>query len=80
MDIHVTELDVALTDETDEASQALVYERVARTCLAEPRCTVLQTWGFTDRYSFRSRSEPLPLSRAYRAKPAYGALQDALAN
>ncbi len=80
LDVHVTELDVALTDETDEAAQATVYERVAEVCLAEPRCTVLQTWGFTDRYSFRTRSDPLPLDRAYQPKPAYGALQDGLSN
>ena len=78
LDVHVTELDVALTEDADEADQAAVYGRVAETCLAEPRCTVLQTWGFTDRYSFRAPSDPLPLDRAYRPKPAYGALQDAL--
>ena len=80
LDVHVTELDVALTDTTDEAAQAEVYARVVEICLAEPRCTVLQTWGFTDRYSFRSMSDPLPLDRAYRPKPAYEALQDALSN
>ena len=80
LDVHVTELDVALTENTGEAAQADVYARVVRTCLAEPRCTVLQTWGFTDRYSFRARSDPLPLDRAYQPKPAYGALQDALSD
>ena len=80
LDVHVTELDVALTDATDESDQAGVYGRVVETCLAEPRCTVLQTWGFTDRYSFRTFDDPLPLDRAYRPKPAYGALQEALGN
>ena len=78
LDVHVTEFDVALTDATDEADQADVYARAVETCLAEPACTVLQTWGFTDRYSFRTFDDPLPLDRAYLPKPAYGALQDAL--
>ena len=78
LDVHVTELDVSLTDETDEDDQAAVYERVVGLCLAEPRCRTIQTWGFTDRYSFRSLFEPLPLDADYRAKPAYGAIQRAL--
>jgi len=51
LDVHITELDVALTGMTDEVSQATVYERVVEICLDQPRCTILQTWGFTDRYS-----------------------------
>lgn len=78
LDIHITELDVALTDSTDEADQAVVYRRVVELCLAQPRCTVLQTWGFTDRYSFRAPNDPLPLDRAYQPKPAYGAFQQGL--
>lgn len=80
LDVHVTELDVALNAETDQARQATVYQRVVETCLDQQRCTILQTWGFTDRYSFRSPFEPLPLDRAYQPKPAYSALQEALAN
>ena len=71
LDIHITEFDVALVDDDTEATQADVYERVADTCLAQPRCTVLQTWGFTDRYSFRSAFEPLLVDSDYQLKPAY---------
>ena len=78
LDIHITELDVALVDDDTEATQAAVYEQVAQTCLAQPRCTVLQTWGFTDRYSFRSITEPLYLDSDYQAKPAYTGLQTGL--
>ncbi len=78
LDVHITELDVALTETTNEATQAAVYQRVAETCLAQPRCTTMQTWGFTDRYSFRTLFDPLLLDRAYQAKPGYGALQGAL--
>ena len=78
LDIHITELDVAIVEGDNEQVQATVYRRITDTCLAQPRCTVLQTWGFTDRYSFRTRQEPLYLDRDYSAKPAYRALQDAL--
>ena len=78
LDIHVTEMDVGLSDGADEAMQATVYRRLVQTCLAQPRCTVLQSWGFTDRYSFRRNAEPLYLDRDYLPKPAYRALQEAL--
>lgn len=77
LDVHITELDVALVNDDTEATQADVYERVAQTCLAETRCTVLQTWGFTDRYSFRRTLEPLYLDTDYQIKPAYTGLQNA---
>lgn len=78
LDVHITELDVSLTDATDEQQQADVYQRVVEICLEQPRCTVIQTWGFTDRYSFRSIFDPLPFDADYSAKPAYSALQNAL--
>lgn len=77
-DIHVTELDVAIVDDDSEQTQADVYAGIVDTCLAQPRCTVLQTWGFTDRYTFRVNQSPLYLDRDYATKPAYQALQDAL--
>ena len=78
LDIHITEFDVALVDDDTEVTQADVYKRVAETCLAQPRCTVLQTWGFTDRYSFRSAFEPLLVDSDYQLKPAYIGLQSGL--
>jgi endo-1,4-beta-xylanase len=77
-DIHITELDVAIVDGDSEAVQAGVYAGIVDACLAQTRCTVLQTWGFTDRYSFRTFQEPLYLDRDYALKPAYQALQGAL--
>jgi len=76
LDVHVTELDVALSGGADESAQAIVYRRLADTCLAQSRCTVLQTWGFTDQYSFRRNFDPLYLDRDYQPKPAYRALQE----
>lgn len=78
LDIHVTELDVAIVDGDSDQIQAEVYAGIVDTCLAQPRCTVLQTWGFTDRYSFRTNQTPLYLDRNYSDKPAYQALQEAL--
>jgi len=78
LDIHITEFDVALVDGDNEVTQAEVYSRVVEICQAQPRCTVLQTWGFTDRYSFRTFQDPLYLDRDHQAKPAYQALQEAL--
>lgn len=76
--IHITELDVAMVDGSNEQTQANVYKRIIEVCLSQPRCTVVQTWGFTDRYSFRTLQEPLYLDRDYASKPAYQALQEAL--
>ncbi len=78
LDVHITELDVALVDGDDESKQARVYSQVVELCIGQPRCTVLQTWGFTDRYSFRKFSEPLYLNQDFEEKAAYGALQESL--
>jgi len=80
LDIHVTELDVAIVNGDDEQTQANVYAQIVDTCQAQPRCTVLQTWGFTDRYSFRTLQNPLYLDRDYTVKPSYQSLQNALGN
>lgn len=77
LDIHITEMDVAIVNGDNEQIQAEVYKRIVATCLAQPRCTVLQTWGFTDRYSFRTLQSPLYFDSDYAIKPAYQALQEA---
>jgi len=76
LDIYITELDVSLRDEgATEAEQAAIYERVLSICLEQPRCRALQSWGFTDRHSWRARWNPLLLDTSYQTKPAYEALQ-----
>ena len=90
--IHITEMDVALpVDATgsprpeDLQKQADIYREVATACLSHPRCTAIQTWGFTDKYSWigwhskKTQGAALPFDRNYGAKPAYEALRDALA-
>src|SRR6516164_10156877 len=39
----------------DRLRQANVYRRVVRACLRNPGCTAIQTWGFTDEYSWIGR-------------------------
>lgn len=90
--VHITELDIALpldgrgnllmTD--DLARQAEIYRGVLRACLQSTGCTAIQTWGFTDRYSWISSSShgargwALPFDRAYQPKPAYEAILEEL--
>jgi len=76
LDVYVTELDVSLRDDgATEAEQAAIYEGVLSVCLAEPRCRALQSWGFTDRHSWRRQWDPLLLDAAYQPKPSYEAVQ-----
>lgn len=78
LDVYITELDVSLSDGTTLEQQASVYRRVLDICLKQPRCKGMQTWGFTDQYSWRRNYNPLLLDTAYQTKPAYRALQDRL--
>jgi endo-1,4-beta-xylanase len=86
--VHITELDVSLpvdpssgqVRKEDLLRQAQVYRGVVRACLQNPGCTAIQTWGFTDKYSWigshshGTRGAALPFDRAYKPKPAYQAL------
>jgi len=74
----ITELDVSLDGDQTEAQQARVYAGILAACLQAPNCRGLQTWGFTDRYSWRRQYTPLPFDARYTPKPAYRALQDEL--
>jgi len=93
LQVHITEMDVALPvdgsgglrNAEDLQRQAGIYRGVLRACLENPGCTALQTWGFTDMYSWigsssrGSKGWGLPFDRSYKPKPAYDALRDALA-
>ncbi|MFK7891896.1 MAG: endo-1,4-beta-xylanase, partial [Granulosicoccus sp.] len=79
LDIYITELDVSIVDGGDEQDQARVYESVVTACLQQSACQAIQFWGITDRYSWRKAFDPLPLDAEYQAKPAYLAVQRALA-
>lgn len=83
LDIHVTEMDVALAGAAGVpaeqlATQAAIYRDVLRTCLSVTRCTAFVMWGMTDRYTWRYPDTPLVLDRSYRPKPAFEALKAVL--
>ena len=87
-EVHITELDVSLPVDTggnlatreDLLRQAEIYRGITRACLQSPGCTAIQTWGFTDKYSWvgsssrKTRGWALPFDRAYQPKPAYDAV------
>jgi endo-1,4-beta-xylanase len=90
--IHITEMDVSLPVDAngnatveDLKAQADVYREIAAVCLADRGCTAIQTWGFTDKYSWigshskHTQGAALLFDQNYRAKPAYWALRNALA-
>jgi len=89
--VHITEMDVALPVDSngnarpeDLQRQADIYREIASACLSHSGCTAIQTWGFTDKYSWigshskKTQGAALPFDRNYRAKPAYEALRKAL--
>jgi endo-1,4-beta-xylanase len=89
--VHITEMDVALPVDAngdarpeDLQRQGDIYREIADACLSHPACTAIQTWGFTDKYSWigshskHTQGAALLFDRSYRAKPAYEALRNAL--
>ncbi len=92
LQVHITELDISLPVDADgKASpddlqkQARLYRQIAEACLSHPGCTAIQTWGFTDKYSWigshsqKTRGAALLFDRNYKPKPAYDALRQVLA-
>lgn len=90
--VHLTEMDVALPVDAngnataeDLTTQAEIYRQIASICLARPGCNAIQTWGFTDKYSWvgsatkKSKGAALLFDRNYVPKPAYEAMRKALA-
>lgn len=85
LEIHITELDVRLRSDDDAnlAAQAKLYDEIVDACIRQPACKMIQTWGFTDKYSWIPTAFPgngwaLPWDSAYQKKPAYGAILEAL--
>ena len=89
--VHITEMDIALPVDTEGKAQRRrlaatsgIYRQIAQACLSHPGCTAIQTWGFTDKYSWigshskHAQGAALLFDRNYRIKPAYEALKNAL--
>ena len=84
LDIHITELDIALPDSSAASfnAQAKLYGELATICLQQPKCKLFQTWGFTDKYSWIPQFLPgqgwaLPFDTNYQKKPAYTSILNA---
>jgi endo-1,4-beta-xylanase len=91
LQVHVTELDVSvpvdsngLARPSDLTRQADLYRGIVRACLNNPGCTAIQTWGFTDKYSWigshshGARGQALLFDRTYQPKAAYRAVLEEL--
>jgi endo-1,4-beta-xylanase len=91
LQVHITEMDVALPVNTngearaeDLERQAEIYRDIAAACLAHPRCSAIQTWGFSDKYSWigshsqHTKGAALLFDRKFRPTPAYEALRQTL--
>jgi endo-1,4-beta-xylanase len=89
--VHITELDVSLPLDPeggvrgdDFERQAVIYRGIVRACLNNAGCTAIQTWGFTDQYSWigshsrGTRGQALLFDRAYQPKAAYRAVWEEL--
>jgi endo-1,4-beta-xylanase len=86
LELHITELDVRLSDSSPASltAQAKLYGEITTLCVQQPACKVLQTWGFTDKHSwipsfYKGQGWALPWDDRYEKKPAYAAVHDAMA-
>ncbi|MGA2136508.1 MAG: endo-1,4-beta-xylanase [Bryobacteraceae bacterium] len=90
LQVHFTELDVRLpvdsngnASASDLAAQGQRYQDIVSVCMQYPGCTAVQTWGFTDKYSWIPGAFPgygaaLPYDVNYAPKAAYAGIQQAL--
>ena len=89
--VHITEMDVALPVNAngearaeDLERQSEIYRDIAAACLAHSGCSAIQTWGFTDKYSWigshskQTKGAALLFDRNYRPTAAYLALRETL--
>jgi endo-1,4-beta-xylanase len=92
LEVQFTELDVRLVVDSSGAAtaaglaaQAKIYGDIVALCLKFTRCTAVQTWGLTDKYSWIPGSFPgfgaaLPFDAAYGPKPARDSIAAAMQN
>jgi endo-1,4-beta-xylanase len=93
LQVHITEFDVSLPldssgqpAQADLLRQSDVYRAIVRACVQSKGCTAIQTWGFTDKYSWigshshGTRGAALPFDRAYKPKPACDAMLQQLSS
>jgi endo-1,4-beta-xylanase len=92
--VHITEADLGIPvdnvrrplNTADLERQAEILQGVLSACLAQRGCTVFQTWGFTDKYSWinssshGTRGAGLLFDAQFHPKPAYTAILNTLRN
>jgi len=88
LEVQITEMDVRIQDDPRPmqvrlAAEAQIYRDMLNTCLAVEQCTAFVMWGFTDRHTWIQGATghpdaPLIFDAAYRPKPAFFALMNAL--
>ncbi len=86
LEIHITELDIALDDDSSASldAQASMYAQVVNLCMTNPHCKLIQTWGFTDKYSWipnytsNKQGWALPFDANYNEKPAWTSMMQVL--
>lgn len=90
LDVAITELDVRVpvdaagkAEAADVDKQVDYYGRAVAACVAVERCTSLTLWGVTDTYSwvpgfFEGEGSAMVLDEDLNAKPAFGAVVEAL--
>ncbi len=83
LDVAITELDIAMTDEGPDA-QADAYAEVFSACLDVAACVEVTMWGLSDGHTWLDDvlgedSDPLLFDEAYNRKPAYDAVAATLA-
>lgn len=86
LELHITELDIRLTDSSAASlsAQATLYAEITTLCVKQPACKVVQTWGLTDKHSwipqfYKGQGWALLWDDKYQKKRAYVAVRDALA-
>jgi endo-1,4-beta-xylanase len=92
VEVHITEMDAGLpldkkgnlVNQSDLTKQAGIYRFVAKACLQQRGCTAIQTWGFTDKYSWipgytkGTKGMALLFDEVYAPKPVYNAFREVL--
>lgn len=89
LEVQITEMDIAITDQpgvsyqTQLQEQAKIYGDSVQMCVAAKNCTAIVFWGFSDRYTWMTSligqgGNPLIFDEFFRPKLAYTAVKEAL--
>jgi endo-1,4-beta-xylanase len=85
LELHITELDIRLSDSSAASlsAEAKLYGEITTLCVNQPACKLVQTWGFTDKHSwipsfYKGQGWALLWDDKYQKKPAYEAVRNAL--